>query len=79
MQELSQRPRDGHIDVDAVPELTRSASIQLNKRILLWRRGEKIVSSRRTLSHVRSVPSKAVGRSYSARRLCFEPPGIFDV
>jgi hypothetical protein len=59
-------------DADTVPELTRNASIQLNERVLLRPRGEEIASSDRTLSHVRSIPSKAVGRSYCARRLCFD-------
>jgi hypothetical protein len=55
----------------SVPELTRITGIQLNKRVSLRRRA-KAASLFGTgyCRHIRTQRGEAVGRSYSARRLC---------
>ena len=54
-----------------VPELTRSADVQLNGQLSLQDRVDTLASSNRTLPNARVHPSKAVRRSYSAWRPCF--------
>ena len=54
-----------------VPELTRSADIQLNEQLSLRDRVDALASSNRTLPDVRFHVGNAVRRSYSAWRRCF--------
>jgi hypothetical protein len=54
-----------------VPELTRSADIQLNEQLALRDRVDALASSNRTLPDVRFLRGNAVRRSYSAWRRCF--------
>ena len=54
-----------------VPELTRSADIQLNEQLSLRDRVDALASSNRTLPDVRFHLGNAVRRSYSAWRRCF--------
>jgi hypothetical protein len=51
-----------------VPELTRSADIQLNEQLSLRDRVDALASSNRTLPDVRVFTVEAVRRSYSAWR-----------
>jgi len=57
-----------------VPELTRSADIQLNEQLSLRDRVDALASSNRTLPDVRVFTVEAVRRSYSAWR----PPFSFE-
>jgi ribosomal protein S27E len=54
-----------------VPELTRSADIQLNEQLSLRDRVDALASSNRKLPDVRFLRGNAVRRSYSAWRRCF--------
>jgi hypothetical protein len=53
-----------------VPELTRSAGIQLNERVPLRRKAKAIAWSAPDIAPIRTQHGEAVGRFYSARRLC---------
>jgi len=56
-----------------VPELTRGADIQVNERVWLRRPPHALSRPHPDIApKVRTIPGKAVRRSYSAWRLCFE-------